>query len=189
MKYLLIGFLAFCVCSCSFIRSVTKKRTSDTHTSDSVATSKSQESNSVKKDSSTGESGSKSSKSNFQFVIDTNRKAPVVNNYITPASTGNQGFDFMRWLAANGYLKSGSINLQDDSTYQRYNRLMLDNLALKQKNDSLASHTSTASESDSKSTTKTIEWHWWQIILLGLALLGVWEGLRWVKSSFKIIRI
>lgn len=177
------------ICSCSLIRSVTKKRTTDTHTSDSVNTSKLSESNSSKKDSGSGESGSKSSKSNFQFVIDTSKKGTVVNNYITPASTGNQGFDFMRWLAANGYLKSGSINLQDDSTYQRYNRLMLENLALKQKNDSLASHTNTASESDSKSTTKTIEWQWWQIMLLALALLGVWEGLKWVKSNFKIVKI
>ncbi len=188
MRLVILLLTTLFFCNCSVIRKVDKSNTKTNTQGDSVLVKKSVENSHSKQDSSTGESGAKSSKNSIQFTIDTSGKKTIINNYL-PSPSGNSGIDFLKWLASNNMLKSGSIDAETDSTYQRYSRLLQENSLLKKVNDSLALHTTIQAETDTKNISKTVSWQWWELASLMCFGLLLWEGFRFVKSKFKIVKI
>lgn len=187
LAVLAIIAISVLLCSCSSTRNVSKSETQVEKKSDSTSVSKSSSSAKTTKDSSHEETGSSSKKSQFNFTLyDSSNKRPVINNYIP---TGNSAIDLLGQLAAMGLLKDGSITMQDDSTWQRYNRLLLESTERQRKYDSAHAADQEkllAKGKDTEAKKGIVLGVILNIIVIVLSLILIY--LHFIKGKLKIVK-
>jgi len=173
--------------SCSLIRKVNKKELKELSKKDSSYNSFLKIDSSNKRLDNSLAEGSKSNKSSISFIVDTSKKPTVINNYIQPS--GNSYIDFMKWLAQNNLLKSGTIENSSDSNYKLLNSILIENKLLKESLDSAKSSEIKSKDENSKFTEKTFKVSVFSIIIFIVILSAAFIFLYKRYKITKIIKI
>lgn len=184
-KILLIGCLLFTfLTSCELVRNVSTNKSKSHSKTDTTTVSYSATSQKNTKDSVSKEDGAVSRKSEIRFTLNDSSKQPInIKNYMP---TGNNGIDFLGQLAAMGLLKDGSITTQDDSTYQRYQRLFQEKLLAEKKYDSLAAAKEIEEKNKQKETERKIEFSAWWLLAIAFVLYVIWK--EFLVKKYTIVK-